>query len=402
MRYVLRSIAGMLICSTICLSLSGCWSSRELSELAVTMALGIDKKGDEYQLSMQVADPSQVASSKSLDGAARLPVTLYIETGDSVNEILHKVTTVTSRKIYLAHLRMLIIGEELAREGINQVMDYFDREHELRTDFFIAIARNARASDVLSVLTPMEKIPAIQMYFSLETSERFWAPTQGMYIDQMIAQLTTEGEALALTGIRVVGDPKKGAREENLKKVIPDTQLEYTGFGVFKLDKLTNWLTTDESRGYNYFVGKIRRSAGTIPFQCGHVGVDLLNAQESLQGKVIDGKPHISFKLQMEVTVNSVSCSINLDDYQVVKELEETTTEHVKKILEVAVAKQREIKLDFLTFGAAIHRHDPKGWRTLDRKNYAYLDDVEVTYDIECDIRRVGTRMKTFISETKE
>lgn len=397
-----RDLKVILVLSTVSVLLTGCWSSRELSELGITFGMGIDKAGDFYKVSLQVVEPSQVASSSQGQGGDRVPVTLYVMEGKSVSEVLHKVTTVMSRRIYLGHLRMLIVGEKLARDDIASVMGYFGRERELRTDFYIAIARNAEASDVLSMLTSLEKIPTVEMFFSLETSEQFWSATQGVFLDKLINQLTNEGEALALTGIEIIGDPAKGMKEEMLKRTIPETLFQFTGFGIFHHGQLKSWLSADESKGYNYITGNVRKSSLSMQYDCGHVDIEVKNARESIKGKVVDGIPHIYLMLRVEGNINSVTCAIDLSNPEVIKEIELAAEKNMIQLLQRTVAKQKKIKLDFLTFGATLHRQDPKGWKMLKKRDYAYLDDLVVDYKVDYKIRRIGARIKTYNGEIKE
>ncbi|UZM97818.1 hypothetical protein OL548_22945 [Lysinibacillus sp. MHQ-1] len=49
-----------LLC-ILTLLLSGCWSKRELNELAIVVALGIDKVEDEFEITVQIVDPSEVS-----------------------------------------------------------------------------------------------------------------------------------------------------------------------------------------------------------------------------------------------------------------------------------------------------------------------------------------------------
>ncbi|MBH9787576.1 Ger(x)C family spore germination protein, partial [Clostridioides difficile] len=44
-----------LLC-ILTLLLSGCWSKRELNELAIVVALGIDKIDEEYEITVQIVD----------------------------------------------------------------------------------------------------------------------------------------------------------------------------------------------------------------------------------------------------------------------------------------------------------------------------------------------------------
>jgi spore germination protein KC len=42
---------------------------------------------------------------------------------------------------------------------INEVLDLMIRGHELRTDYYIAIAKGRNAEDMLKVMTPLENYP---------------------------------------------------------------------------------------------------------------------------------------------------------------------------------------------------------------------------------------------------
>lgn len=97
------------------LVLSGCWSRKELNELAVSIGLGIDQTENGYLVTTQIVAPRQAASGA---GGANGPPALVMATEEStVIEALRKLTTKLPRKIYLSHLSILLIDESIAREG---------------------------------------------------------------------------------------------------------------------------------------------------------------------------------------------------------------------------------------------------------------------------------------------
>ncbi|MGM0714624.1 MAG: hypothetical protein ACQEU9_22745 [Bacillota bacterium] len=106
----------VLLCLTLVILLGGCWNRKELNDLAICVGIGIDKVKTGYSVSVQIVDPAEVAANKGKPG--RAPVTLFTMSGATVFEALRKMTTISPRKIYMSHTRMLILGEELAREGI--------------------------------------------------------------------------------------------------------------------------------------------------------------------------------------------------------------------------------------------------------------------------------------------
>ena len=150
------------------LLLSGCWSKRELNELGIVVALGIDKVDDDYEVSIQVVDPSEISSKQPSSG--RSPVVTYHAKGKSVFEAIRRMTTLTPRKPYFSHLQIVVIGEELAKEGLNEPLDFIARDHEFRNDFDVIVSHEATAKEVLNVLTPIEKMPANKLLNSIKVS----------------------------------------------------------------------------------------------------------------------------------------------------------------------------------------------------------------------------------------
>lgn len=65
----------LLLCLLVLMQigLTGCWSREEMNDLAIAVGIGIDKVGDEFQVSAQVVLPSQIAGSKG--GALNHPLT---------------------------------------------------------------------------------------------------------------------------------------------------------------------------------------------------------------------------------------------------------------------------------------------------------------------------------------
>jgi spore germination protein KC len=193
----------LLLCMMLAVStllLSGCWNRRELNRLAIAVGLGLDKVGDRYMLSVQAVNSSSVAPKQGGGGGS--PVSLYQAEAKSVYEAVRKLTTLTPRRIYPSHLRVLVIGEELAREGIAKSIDLLARDWEIRSDFFMVIARGDRAENVLKVLTPNEQIPANKLFSSLTTSEKIWAPTRATKLDDFINDYLSIGKQPVISGIK--------------------------------------------------------------------------------------------------------------------------------------------------------------------------------------------------------
>src|SRR5699024_12328909 len=120
-----------------------------------------------------------------------------------------------SRRIYTSHLRLLVINEEVAKEGITEVLDFLSRDKDFRADFFIMIARNSKAEDLLKVQTITETIPANALYTTLKTSGTVWGETVAINLRELLDTIAIPGKNPVLSGMEVIGDVEEGEIKAN-------------------------------------------------------------------------------------------------------------------------------------------------------------------------------------------
>ncbi|WP_240689470.1 Ger(x)C family spore germination protein [Ammoniphilus sp. YIM 78166] len=384
--------------------ITGCWSRRELNELGIVVGMGIDKSGDQYLVSFQVVDPGEVAAKQGATG--RAPVVMYKEESDTLFEAIRKITTISPRRSYFSHLRILVIGEELAKEGIGKSLEMIFRDHEFRTDFYIVVTKATKAEDVLRVITPLEKIPANHLFYSLQASEQTWAPmTTTVTLDQLISDIVSEGKHPVLTGLQVQGDKKAAETKDNAEEIESPGHLQYVQLAAFKKDRLVGWLNVEESGAYNYIQNNVHNTVHQVPCsKGGKAVVELLRSQTNLKGGVTNGKPQIDVNIQAEGNVAEVGCgNLDLSKPETIDELETEINQSIKDSIEASIEKvQERVKADIFGFGEAIRRSDPQAWKELKGDWDQAFQDLPVTVKVDVKIRRVGTVGETFLSELKE
>lgn len=393
-------LIGVLI--LIQIIVTGCWSRKELNDLAIAVGIGLDKVGDQYQVSAQVVLPSQIAGSRG--GSPQSPVNLYKATGKTVYEALRKMTTVSPRSIYISHLRILVLGEDLAREGIGDVLDFFSRDTEARNDYFIVVAKNAKAADALRILTNLEKIPAVRLFSSLETSEKLWAPTSTVTLGTLITELITKGKDPVLTGVVIEGNIPVGETSKNVETVDSPTQLKYSGLAVFKGDKLIGWLNQEESKVYNYLTNKVKKTVSYIQCPGGEkVSLAITKARSQMKNSIHNNKPEIHINQYLEADIGEVQCKdLDLTDPNTIAELEQIASEKVLKLFQTTIKKtQQEYKSDIFGFGEVIRRSDPQVWKRLRDDWDKLFVNVPVSVKTDIKIQQLGKVSNSFFQEMK-
>ncbi|MEK5480121.1 Ger(x)C family spore germination protein [Paenibacillus sp. FSL R5-0407] len=399
-----RISALILLNLAVSLLLSGCWSRRELNDLAIAVAAGVDKVGDRYRLSVQVAIPGQVASKKA--GSSQAPATLYTAEGDTLFEAARRMTQISPRKIYFPHLRVFLIGESMASQGIAEILDLLLRDHEFRTDFFLVVTRGTTAEEALKIMTPLETIPANKLFSSLQTAAKAWSPAKAVTLDELINDLTREGKHPVLTGLEITGDRNIGQTKENILNIYTPSHLQYSGLAIFKFDKLIGWLDEKDSRGYRLLIGDVKSS---VSFErCknqGKVVLETLGTNTKTKGKIVDSRPEMDIKVYVEANVASVECKgLDLTKPETVTELETGMEEKATGILESVIAKvQKEYKVDIFGFGEVFRRSHPRMWTKIKEDwNEGYFPNLKTHIQVDYTIRRTGTTGNSFLNDLKE
>lgn len=395
-----KKIIITLVLIWISLLVTGCWSRKELNDLAIATALGIDKVDDQYLVSIQIVNPSEVATKVS-GGGYQTPVTVYSTTSTTVFGAIRKLTTITPRKVYLAQLRTIVFGEELAREGIGPVLDYLARDREIREeDIFMLIAKDGAAIDSIQILTHLDKIPAMKIYGALKTLEKYWAPVAVVQLSELMFDLSDGRKYPVIPGVIVVGDKEQGNPKKNVESVASPVYLQFANTAAFHKDKLVGWLNETESKGYNYLGNRVIKTAGDI--NCpngGTMTLDIIRSNTKLKGHVKNGMPQIEVDIRMEGNIADVQCEVNLMDPKIIEELEKIGSERVKEIIQIALNKvQKELKTDIFGFGDVIHRGDSREWKKIKKDWEQIFPDVPVNIDVKLFIRNMGTEDNSIYS----
>lgn len=347
---------------SLILLLSGCWSSHEINTMSISVCIGIDKTDNGYVVTEQVINPKTVASKKA---TYESPVFVYSAEGANIPEVITRMTTLISRKIYSSHLRMVIFSEELAKAGIADIIDYFLRYHEYRTDFYFAIAKGASAKEILSIQTPIESIPGVELFNKLKMSSEEWAPTKSIRIIELANSLSSDGINPTITAIEKLSQGSATDSTDELKNSANFEKLRFTDIGVFKKDKLVGWLNEDESKGFNYISNNVKHSSGFNADGNGiEVGTDVLKARSTVKAFLVNGQPQIDVNVEINYVITEVKGNIDvskMDNLETINRLSETK---ITKMCKKAVEKAQEQKTDIFGFGEQLHTHYPLYWKT--------------------------------------
>ncbi|KGX85240.1 Ger(x)C family spore germination protein [Pontibacillus marinus] len=391
-----RVITKIIVLFLLLATLSGCWSKKELDNLAIVTGIGIDKAEEGYEVSVQIINPAEVAAKQL---TTRTAVSSYTASGKSLFDAIRNLIEVTPRKVYLSHTRIVIFSEELAKEGISDTIDFLVRDHELRTDFYLAIAKGYSAKQMLNILTPLDKIPASKMYAMIDNSERYLAQTRTVKIQKFTADLLLEGQQPFLTGIYIQGSTDIGNSIENVERVDSPAKILADHIGAMKGDQLIGWLEHKESKGFNYLTGKVKNSTEIIPCKDDdkYTSFEIISTDKKIKGKVKDGKPTFTIDIKVRANVAQSDCELKISNPKTLDKLEKDLNKEISDTASLTLeAIQKDLQTDIVGFGELLHRTKNKDWQKIKGQWDELFPEADIKVNVQTKIKRTGTITDSF------
>jgi spore germination protein KC len=384
--------------------LTGCWNRRELRDLSIVAAMGVDKvpKTNKFRVSFQVINPGTVATGLVAGGGAGIatPVSVYTGTGENLFEAIRKASQKVPRQLFFAHLQLLLIGESFAKQGINDLFDFFERSHEIRLTTTVLIAKGSDAEPIVRVLAPLEKIPANDIAGKLKTTSKVWSENIGVELDDVIRPLESEGEPL-ISGVKIIGDPEAGNKSSNLRQTDVRTRVDITGIALLKDGKLKRWLNGEEGRGTLWIRNKMK---GTIiNLDCkdkkNALAIEIVRSHTKVKAKVQNGKPVFHIQIREEGNVSETRCPLDLSKVEEIAKLEKQLALETKKEVMKAVKVAQSEQSDIFGFGEAVHRTNAKAWEKMEKEWGKMFAESKVDVTVDAFLRRTGMRLKSYLSK---
>ena len=199
--------------------LNGFSNARELNELAIASAIGIDydTKTNEYIITAQILNNKKENSSGSGSGSSNSSSEIVVinSKSPSVQSALRNIIEESPKKLYLAHMKLLLISEKMAKsQDILDTLNFFIRDNEGSNDFMMVITRNTTPQKVLEILTPLESNPAENIVDSIITSNRYKGIASENTLSDNVAMFLENGKSSVAVSIEIDEDEIIGSKDE--------------------------------------------------------------------------------------------------------------------------------------------------------------------------------------------
>lgn len=379
----MRSYLSVIACIIILTVLPGCWNERELNTIALVQAIGLDRtQNGQISLSLQLLKPSEIKSSTSENGGGSNGVWVVTSQGETVFDALRNATEQTDRRSYFTHNRVIVISEDIARDGIADILDLLNRDHELRPREYVFITKR-KAVDILKSEQEQEKIPgmAIANLAKLTQAASKIPMIDLLALDKNLASKTNDS---ILPGI----DFSQENEGSSTKKLV-----NLSGTAVFKKDKLIGWFDTTETRGTLWIQNKVKSGIIVVTApgdETKKVSIEVIKSSSNLVPEKLDGQLMITINVQVQGNLAEQMSDVDLAKPDSFNELEERMAAVIENEINSALVKAQKWNVDIFKFGEEFHRRFPEEWPELENNWGEEFPKIKVNVAVDAKLRRTG------------
>jgi spore germination protein KC len=380
----MKVISMLLIGVMTFILLTGCWNRIEINDIAIVTAIGLDlAEGDKLRLSLQVAIPSKLGSTGGGGGESGKSTIIISETGATVSEAYRNIQGKLPRRIFFSQSRVLLIGEDLARNGVLNIIDFHTRYAEPRINSFIMFTKG-KASVVINSMPKFESVSA-------EETKELAKLNVGLkiYVRDFLNMLLADGLEPFAPQFRL--EPL----EVNTKNKTGKIQA-VNGVAVFKKDKLIGWMDAAETRGLLWLRNEVKTGVITIKVPeedgGGNISTEIISADTKIVPILKNGKLKLTINVITELGVIENDSQLTMFETKVIKDIQKDIEKEIRDRVQLVVDKmQKEYQSDIFGFGQSVYKKYPKEWNTHYKKDWEQeFAQVEVKINSKARIRRIG------------
>jgi len=387
------------------MALTGCWDRLEIENRAVILGIAIDLEETDkdepegisaidekhtptvkqrVRITAQVAVPGRIPLGPGEGGGSgsEKPVWAVSATGRTLDGAIMALQQELADRIFFGHLRVVVISEQYARNGIENLNDFFKRNPQIRRLTWIAVSKGP-AEAIMQAKPELERVPALYLLAMLDHSVdlgkypyehagKFWSKDSSDGQDPNLPYIELkENDKIMIAGMAMFRDERLAG--------ITSTPIEI-GFYMA--------ITNTKQGGYSAYT--------SIPGVNDYVMFHASSRRSVTDVQIKNGRPQFNIRIQIEGDLREQTKNIDLEPNdqiidQVERQLEHTAAEAMHKF----VARTQALGTDIFGFGEYVRAKEHAYWLTYAKTKEGWrkiYKDIDVNITVDIKIRRIGMR----------
>lgn len=330
-----------------CFLFAGCYDYNELNNTAIVSGIAASYKNEKYNITFET-----IVTKKSESNSSDTKTMLVSSSGKTPAEAFDNTIASVDKKAVFSHLKVVILDETIAKKGIKDLSNYLFRDIHINNTFYYILAKNTEAKKIFETKVKNEPIVANALLDLFENQNSIEMINLNNEFDTLYGRLKENKEDIVIPSVST-----------NKKNISLET------LGVFKKDKLKDFLTKDESKTYNLIKGKVS-----------NLLLDDNNSAVTIyknKCKMKTDKKNFTLNMSAEGIITSFDTDESLRNGKENKILSKDFSKIIKKKINKLIQTSKDLDSDFLGIGLTYYKKYPNEYKKEIFKNLNYQVNVK-------------------------
>ncbi|EMS73317.1 Ger(x)C family spore germination protein [Ruminiclostridium cellobioparum] len=414
----MRRILALILILSCLPALTACYDALEVDDWAYVYTMGVDK-GISNKLRITVQLPTMKSSGGGIEGGGQSStgsenkdfVVISLDCPTFYTGV-NMINSSLSRKINYSHSKYFVVSEDIAKEGMGNLMSAFVRDRQIRRTMHMIVVKG-KTSDFIKEINPVLGTALSKTQEGMMNMEKvngfFDDNDLGSFIDDIKSHKIQPVSVLAAINdfsnykkegqptdeIKSAGDYYAGELPRN-----DGNKTEYLGTAIFNAGKMVGEFNGDETRALLMIKGEYETGSYVIhdPYNSKLLDTIIVSQQKKPDIKIDfkkEGKPDIEVKVFLEGEIQALQSTVNYESMEYKPILENKVEAFLKEQIDKSISKALALNSDVFGFG---EKASMKFSTIQDWEEYKWLEkfkDSSVKTEVQFVIRRTGTLIKT-------
>jgi spore germination protein KC len=389
----------------------GCNGGRETDEITYVVTLGIDAAPDGLlNVTYRMARPAALGGEAGKGGGETTEIITI--TAPSLAVARDLLNSQVERSPNLSHIKVIIVGEELARHGLANTIVPIIRFREFRGSSFFLVAYRTTAENIIRTNKPVIEKLVSRWTEGMMGSAGESGYYQRTFLHNFLVDVKAGSGSPYATLIGI--DPLAGHRHPSAGTTAGEKSEEFLpggtprrggnpvvliGTALFSGDKMVGVLTNEETRMLSILTDQFHSGFLTVddPLVPG-LGVNVRirpGRAARIDVRLADTRPVLEVDVLLEVEISALASGVNYETAEYNKLLEDRITEVIRHDMVKTITYTQRLGVDPVNFGRALR---PR-FSTYEEFRRFGWDEIYPTADVDVKvktiIRRTGLMRQT-------
>jgi len=345
---------------------TACWDALDINAKDLTTAVVVDKIGEDYAFIVEVANLAPKKTNGEKGESEDENYSIVDSKGKTFADARANLDNKLDKPIFLGTVRMLVLTENMAKEGVGEYLYRLRNLYEYR-----------KALNIVTTSSDPENLLELQKGSPVSA---------GHTIEDILNKLYKTGNTIETSA----SDALEKLSSEHTCFLLPDINIigeaiALTGYSVIHDSYYIDQIPITETKGINFILNDKVECIYVVPFKDHRATVDVELKKKKITPFYKNKK--ISFRTEFELDGLVKYLDINDGfDEESQREVEKNLKQMIEKDINSAILKsQKEIECDYLDFDEVFRIKFPNEYEKMDWYK-AYLDSyIEVNIELELD-----------------